>query len=97
MCDYSLHHPASRPARLEDKLVVTKNFEILSHAALRLSVSRMLPSVCCLARKLRSTRMSSAGHTLVALAVLFGLQLVVGGMFPTKRPRRRRPSAGMSE
>jgi hypothetical protein len=24
MCDYSLHHVASRPARVEDKLVVTK-------------------------------------------------------------------------
>jgi hypothetical protein len=24
MCDYSLHHVASRPARIEDKLVVTK-------------------------------------------------------------------------
>jgi hypothetical protein len=24
MCDYSLHHVASRPAKIEDKLVVTK-------------------------------------------------------------------------
>jgi hypothetical protein len=24
MCDYSLHHVASRPARIEDKLIVTK-------------------------------------------------------------------------
>src|ERR1700751_2969138 len=24
MCDYSLHHVASRPAKVEDKLVVTK-------------------------------------------------------------------------
>ena len=24
MCDYSLHHVATRPARIEDKLVVTK-------------------------------------------------------------------------
>jgi hypothetical protein len=24
MCDYSLHHVASRPARIEDKLVITK-------------------------------------------------------------------------
>jgi len=24
MCDYSLHHVASRPARIEDKLVTTK-------------------------------------------------------------------------
>ena len=24
MCDYSLHHVATRPARVEDKLVATK-------------------------------------------------------------------------
>ena len=24
MCDYSLHHVATRPARIEDKLVTTK-------------------------------------------------------------------------
>ena len=24
MCDYSLHHVATRPAKIEDKLVVTK-------------------------------------------------------------------------
>jgi hypothetical protein len=24
MCDYSLHHVASRPAKIEDKLIVTK-------------------------------------------------------------------------
>ena len=24
MCDYSLHHVATRPARIEDKLVATK-------------------------------------------------------------------------
>jgi len=34
MCDYSLHHIASRPARIEDKLVTTK-FKNSNHPRLR--------------------------------------------------------------
>ena len=34
MCDYSLQHVASRPAKIEDKLVVTK-FNRLYHARFR--------------------------------------------------------------
>jgi hypothetical protein len=31
MCDYSLHHVASRPARVEDKLVTTKFDNAMTH------------------------------------------------------------------
>src|SRR5713226_6798056 len=31
MCDYSLHHVASRPARVEDKLVTTKFNNAITH------------------------------------------------------------------
>jgi hypothetical protein len=31
MCDYSLHHVASRPAKLEDKLVTTKFSNSITH------------------------------------------------------------------
>ena len=30
MCDYSLHHVATRPAKIEDKLVVTKFFNSIT-------------------------------------------------------------------
>ena len=36
MCDYSLHHVASRPAKIEDKLVTTK-FQQLRHSRVRRS------------------------------------------------------------
>ena len=63
MCDYSLHHLATRPARIEDKLVATK-FPNSSRVVSRLLASRMLRSASCPAPKLRSTRMSNASRHL---------------------------------
>ena len=49
MCDYSLHHVATRPAQIEDKLVTTK-FDKFCHPRLR----RSRRAACC--------GLSVAGH-----------------------------------
>ena len=61
MCDYSLHHVANRPAKIEDKLVATK-FPMRLLAASRRSGSRTLRSACCLVPRSHSTRMSNASR-----------------------------------
>ena len=57
MCDYSLHHVASRPAKIEDKLVTTN----LSNSVTRgfAAVGEPDVAVCLLpGTELRLTRMS---------------------------------------
>jgi hypothetical protein len=46
MCDYSLHHVASRPAKLEDKLVTTKFRDSITHGFA--AVSEPHVAVCLL-------------------------------------------------
>ena len=62
MCDYSLHHVASRPAKIEDKLVTTK----FSNSVTRgfAAVGEPDVAVCVLpGTELRLTRMSCvSGH-----------------------------------
>ena len=58
MCDYSLHEVATRPAKLEDKLVTTK-FNI-THGFAAVGGRAMSRCACCPARSLHSMRMSSA-------------------------------------
>ena len=59
MCDYSLHHVATRPAQIEDKLVTTRfNNSITRGFAV---VGEPNVAVCLLpVPKLRLTRMSNA-------------------------------------
>ena len=61
MCDYSLHHVATRPASIEDKLVVTKfNNSITRGFA---AVGEPQVAVCLLpGTDSLSTPMSSASH-----------------------------------
>jgi len=76
MCDYSLHHVATRPAQIEDKLVTTK-FNIRSLAVSRRSGSRMLRSACCPVPRSHSTRMFECEP-------LFGI-----GILPNKKIGQR--------
>ena len=57
MCDYSLHHIASRPARIEDKLVTTR----FNNSITRGFAAVGEPNVAvCLMPGSRLTRMSNA-------------------------------------
>src|SRR5215472_4044300 len=64
MCDYSLHHVASRPAKVGDKLVTTQfNNSITRGFA---AVGEPNVAVCCFpARRLPSRRRSSSSVGLV--------------------------------
>jgi hypothetical protein len=61
MCDYSLHHVTSRPARIEDRLVTTKFSNSITCGSPQ-SASPMSPSAYYPAPKLRLTVMSSVRH-----------------------------------